>query len=50
MRKKGLLEFFGEGPCMQAPSTVGTPIKAVKKRRDKRANGDTATKKRELSK
>jgi hypothetical protein len=41
MRKKGLLKFFGEGPRMPAPTTEGTPIKAVTKRRDKRFDGDT---------
>ncbi len=49
MRKKGLLEFFGEGPRVPTPSTEGTMIKAVKKQRDKRANRDTGTKKRESS-
>ncbi len=44
------MEFFGEGPRVLAPSTEGTSIKAVKKWRDKRANKDTCTKKRESSK
>jgi hypothetical protein len=29
-RKKGLLEFFGDGPWVNAPSTEGTPIKTAK--------------------
>ncbi len=47
MRKKGLLKFFGEGPLVLVPTTEGTPIKAVTKRRDKRSNGNTNSKKRE---
>jgi hypothetical protein len=47
MKKKGLLKFFGEGPCMLAPSMEGTPIEAVKKQRDKRADGLSDSKKRE---
>jgi hypothetical protein len=47
MRKKGLLEFFGDGPHVPALSMEGTLIKAAKKQRDKRANRDTGTKMRE---
>ncbi len=47
MRKKGLLKFFGEGPCVPAPTTEGTLIKAVTKWRDKRSGGNTNSKKRE---
>ena len=47
MRKKGLLKVFGEGLCMPVPTTEGTPLKAVTKRRDKRSNGSTDSKKRE---
>ena len=47
MRKKGLLKFFGEGPCVRVPTMEGTPIKAVTKRRDKRSNSNTHSKKRE---
>ncbi len=32
-RKKGLLEFFGGGPRVKAPSTDGTPIETIKNRR-----------------
>jgi hypothetical protein len=39
MKKKGLLKFFREGPRVPAPSAEGTPIKAVKKRRDNKADG-----------
>jgi hypothetical protein len=29
-RKKGLYEFFGDGPWVKAPSTEGAPIKTAK--------------------
>jgi hypothetical protein len=32
-RKKGLEDFFGQGPRVPAPSREGTPIDAVVKRR-----------------
>jgi hypothetical protein len=32
-RKKGLEDFFGQGPHVPAPSWEGTPIDAVVKRR-----------------
>ncbi len=41
MRKKGMLKFFGEGPQVPAPTTEGTPIKAVTKRRDKKSKCNT---------
>jgi hypothetical protein len=44
--KKGM-KFLRELPCVPAPSTEGTPIEAVKKQRDKRANGLSDSKKRE---
>jgi hypothetical protein len=34
MKKKGLLELFGGGPRVTAPTTEGTPIKSLTKRRD----------------
>ncbi len=47
MRKKELLKFFEEGPFMLVPTMEGTLIKAVTKRRDKRSDGNTNSKKRE---
>ncbi len=35
VRKKGLLQYFGDGLCVQPPSTEGTTIDAVKMRREK---------------
>jgi hypothetical protein len=34
-RKKGLLEFFGNGPRVKAPSTEGTPIKTAQNQNDR---------------
>jgi hypothetical protein len=48
-RKKGLLEFFGGGPRVKAPSTDGTPMEAVKNRREKTGPGNKPTKKRDSS-
>jgi hypothetical protein len=48
-RKKGLLEFFGGGPRVKAPSTDGTPIETVKNRRKKTGPGNEPTKKRDSS-
>jgi hypothetical protein len=49
-RKKGLLEFFGGGPWVKAPSTVGTPIEIVKNRREKTGPDNEPTTKRDSSK
>jgi hypothetical protein len=48
-RRKGLLEFFGGGPQVKAPSTDGTPIETVKNRREKTGPGNNPTKKRDSS-
>jgi hypothetical protein len=49
-RKKGLLEFFGDGPLVKAPSTDGMPIETVKNRREKTGPGNKPTKRRDSSK
>jgi hypothetical protein len=48
-RKKGLLEFFGGGPWVKAPSTDETPLETVKNRREKTGPGNNPTKKRDSS-
>jgi hypothetical protein len=48
-RKKGLLEFFGGGPWVKAPSTDGMPIKTVKNRRETTGPGNKPIKKRDSS-
>ncbi len=48
-RKKGLLEFFGGGPWVKAPSTDGMPIETVKNGREKTGPGNESTKKRDSS-
>jgi hypothetical protein len=50
MRKKGLLEYFGDGPRVQGPSTKGALIKAVKNRREKNGRDSNLTKKKDSSK
>jgi hypothetical protein len=47
MKKKGLLKLFGKGPQVPVPSREGTPIKAVKKWRDNKADGSPDSRKRE---
>jgi hypothetical protein len=49
MKKKGLLEFFGAGPSITAPTTEETLIKAVTKKRDLKGNNSPDSKKKESS-
>jgi hypothetical protein len=37
-KKKGLEEFFGQGPRVSAPSWEGTPINAIIQQRENRSN------------
>ncbi len=41
VRKNGLLQYFEDGLHVQSPSMEGTPINAVKMRREKRAMTQT---------
>jgi hypothetical protein len=50
MRQKGLLEYFGDSPQVQAPSTEGMPIEAVKNRREKNGTDSNLTKEKDSSK
>ncbi len=37
-KKKGLEDFFGQGPRVSAPSREGTPINALVQQRENRSN------------
>jgi hypothetical protein len=49
-RKKGLFEFFGDGPRVKAPSTEGAPIKIAKNRNERTLSSINTTKKRDSDK
>jgi hypothetical protein len=49
-RKKGLLEFFGDGPRVKAPSTEGTPIETAKNQNERMPSSINTTKKRDSDK
>jgi hypothetical protein len=44
VRKKGLLQYFGDGLRLQPPSSEGTQLDAVKMRREKKGNDSNPTK------
>jgi hypothetical protein len=47
VRKKGLLQYFGDGLRMQPLSTEGTPIDEAKMRREKKSDDSNFTKERD---
>jgi hypothetical protein len=49
-KKKGLEDFFGQGPWVSAPSREGTPINAVVQQRENRSNDGKGGDKPHLSK
>ncbi len=49
-RKKGLLEFFGDGPRVKALSTEGTPIKTARNQNERTPSSINTTKKRDSDK
>jgi hypothetical protein len=50
VKKQGLLDFFGKGARVPAPTKEGTPIEAVTKRRDNLEENSPDSRKRESTK
>jgi hypothetical protein len=49
-RKKWLLEFFGDGPRVKAPSTEETPIETAQNQNERMPSSTNTTKKRDSNK